>query len=118
MVAVRKPPIEFNISGAVPENLISGLIKEYGSDNVKIERDDLVDAMEMEWFKALEDEDTPGKNMRFYRKLAGMTQPVLAKKLGTTKQFISDMENERKPISKATAKELAKIFKVSVARFI
>lgn len=47
-----------------------------------------------------------------------LMQPVLAKKLGTTKQFISDMENERKPISKAKAKELAKIFKVSVARFI
>lgn len=86
--------------------------------NVKIERDDLVNAMDMEWFKALENEDTPGKNMRFYRKLAGMTQLVLAKKLGTTKQFISDMENGRKAISKATAKHLAEIFDVSVARFI
>ena len=118
LVAVRKPPIEFNIIGTIPEKLLSGLVNEYGADNVKVERDDLVNAMEMEWFKNLEVEDTPGKNMRFYRKLAGMTQPMLAEKLGTTKQFISDMENERKPISKATAKELSKIFNVSVARFI
>ena len=42
----------------------------------------------------------------------------LAKKLGTSKQFISDMENDRKPISRKTAKELAALFDVSVARFI
>ena len=56
--------------------------------------------------------------MRFYRKLAGMTQSVLAEKLCATKQFVYDMENGRKTISKATAKKLAKIFDVSVARFI
>ena len=48
----------------------------------------------------------------------GMTQPKLAKKLRTSKQFISDMENERKPISKRMAKELANLVDVSVARFI
>ena len=83
-----------------------------------VESDDYLNAMEMEWFKNLECGDTPGKNMRFYRKLAGMTQLVLAGRLGATKQFVSDMENGRKPISKATAKKLAKIFDVSVARFI
>ena len=118
MVHVRKHPIEFSITGTVPEKLRYGRVKEYGADNVRIERDDCVNAMEMEWFKNLEEEDTPGKNMRFYRKLAGMTQPILAEKLGTTKQFVSDMENGRKPISKATAKKLAGIFDVSVARFI
>lgn len=118
LVAVRKHPIEFDITGVVPEKLISGLKKEYGEENVRVERDDMVNAMDMEWFKNLESEDTPGKNLRFYRKLVGMTQPELAKKLGTSKQFISDMENDRKAISKKTAKELASIFDVSVARFI
>ena len=47
-----------------------------------------------------------------------LTQSMLAEKLGTSKQFISDMENGRKPISKKMAKELSKIFDVSVARFI
>ena len=96
LVAVRKHPIEFEIRGVIPEKLISGLRKEYGEANVRVERDDMVNAMEMEWFKDLESEDTPGKNLRFYRKLIGMTQPELAKKLGTSKQFISDMENGRK----------------------
>ncbi len=118
LVAVRKPPIDFSITGIIPEKLISGLRKEYGDENVRVDRDDMVNAMEMDWFKELESEDTPGKNMRFYRKLVGMTQIELAKKLGTSKQFISDMENDRKPISRKTAKELAALFDVSVARFI
>lgn len=118
LVAVRKPPIDFSITGIIPEKLISGLRKEYGDENVRVDRDDMVNAMEMDWFKELESEDTPGKNMRFYRKLVGMTQTELAKKLGTSKQFISDMENDRKPISRKTAKELAALFDVSVARFI
>ena len=118
LVAVRKPPIDFSITGIIPEKLISGLRKEYGDENVRVDRDDMVNAMEMDWFKELESEDTPGKNLRFYRKLVGMTQPELAKKLGTSKQFISDMENDRKPISRKTAKELAALFDVSVARFI
>lgn len=78
----------------------------------------MVNAMEMDWFKELESEDTLGKNLKFYRKLVGMTQPELAKKLGTSKQFISDMENDRKPINRETAKKLAALFDVSVARFI
>ena len=118
LVAVRKPPIDFSITGIIPEKLISGLRKEYGDENVRVDRDDMVSAMEMDWFKELESEDTPGKNLRFYRKLVGMTQTELAKKLGTSKQFISDMENDRKPISRKTAKELAALFDVSVARFI
>lgn len=118
LVAVRKPPIEFNVTGNIPESLLSGLIKEYGPDNVRVENSDCVNAMEMEWFKELEMEDTPAKNMRFYRKLSGMTQAVLAERIGASKQFVSDMENGRKSISKATAKKLAKIFDVSVSRFI
>ena len=118
LVAVRKPPIDFSITGIIPEKLISGLRKEYGDENVRVDRDDMVNAMEMDWFKELESEDTPGKNLRFYRKLVGMTQTELAQKLGTSKQFISDMENDRKPISRKTAKELAALFDVSVARFI
>ena len=54
----------------------------------------------------------------FYRKLNGLTQVELAEKLDTTKQFISNMENNRKPISRIMAKKLSKLFKVSAANFI
>ena len=48
----------------------------------------------------------------------GATQKELAEKLGMNKQHISDMERDRRSISKKTAKELAGIFKVSPVRFI
>ena len=118
LVAVKKPPIDFSITGVIPDSLITGLRREYGDENVMVERDDLVDATEMEWFKDIEKEMTPGKNLRFYRRLVGMTQPQLAEKLGTSKQHVSDMENDRKAISRKTAKELASIFHVSPVRFI
>lgn len=43
---------------------------------------------------------------------------ALGKMLGVEKQYVSDMEHERKEISKAMAKKLANIFNVSVSRFI
>ena len=47
-----------------------------------------------------------------------MTQTELGEKLGVSKQVVSDMEHERRAISRKMAKELSKIFDVSVERFI
>ena len=47
-----------------------------------------------------------------------MTQTELGQMLGVSKQVISDMEHERRAISRKTAKELSRIFSVSVDRFI
>ena len=118
LVVVRRPRTEFSLNGDIPRKLIQSLVSEYGPDNVKIEEDDMMNAEDMEWYREEAAKDTPGRALRFYRRLKGMTQPELAAVLGTTKQFISDMENERKPISRKTAKKLAALFHVSVARFI
>lgn len=72
----------------------------------------------MDWYKEEVAQDTPGRTLRFYRKLKGMTQPELAEMLGTTKQFISNLENDRKPISRLMAKKLSETFNVPAARFI
>ena len=60
----------------------------------------------MDWFKAEETKDTPSRALPFYRKLKGLTQPELTEMLGTTKQFISNIKNNRKPISKMLATKL------------
>ena len=94
---------------------------EYGKQDVSIidnDGDILLNPHDMELFKVAEATETPGKNLRFYRKLTKMTQLELAAKLGTSRQAISNMENEIRPISKKAAKELAKIFSVSVSNFI
>lgn len=78
----------------------------------------LIDPHKQDWFKKAEASDTPGRNMRMFRRFAKLTRYQLADKLGTTKQAISNMENGIRPISKKTAKELALIFKVSARNFM
>ena len=88
------------------------------TDNKETEIDDMMNVEDMEWYKEEAAKDTPGRTLRFYRKLKGMTQPELAAVLGTTKQFISNLENDRKPISRIMAKKLSGIFTIPASRFI
>ena len=83
-----------------------------------VDDDILLDPHEMAFFKEAEASETPGKNMRLYRRNVKMTQAQLAEKLGMSKQAISNMENGIRPISKQTAKELSSTFRVSVSNFI
>ena len=102
-------------------SFLDNLRKEFG-DSMKIIRQDedegWVNADDLDWYKEEIAKETPGSNLRFYRNLADMTQKELADKLGMTKQHISDMERDKRAISKATAKKLGSLFKVSPVRFI
>ena len=73
----------------------------------QIETDDMMNVEDMDWYKEEAAKDTPGRALRFYRKLKGLPQPELAEMLGTTKPFISNLENDRKPISRIMAKKLS-----------
>ena len=116
LVAVKKPPTEFIIKGNIPEKYLKLFIKDYG-DNVKVE-EDMVLATEMDWYKQIKEEETPGGNLKFYRKLHNLTQVKLAKKLLVSKQKISNMENGIVPISRKTAYKLSEIFGTPAGRFI
>lgn len=94
------------------------LKKHFGKYMIVGDDDDLVDFHDTEWFSEVEPELTPASNLAFYRKLENMTQTELGEKLGASKQVVSDMEHERRAISRKMAKELSKIFDVSVERFI
>ena len=54
----------------------------------------------------------------YNRSVIGMTQKELAEKLDMTKQHVSDMERDKRAISRKTAKLLGGIFRISPARFI
>ena len=110
---------DFRIEDTLSSTFLDQLKKEFG-DSLQIvkEDDDWIDARDMDWSKEDLEKETPGGNLRFYRKLVGMTQKDLADKLGMTKQHISDMERGKRSISKKTAKELAFIFRVSPVRFL
>ena len=122
LVVVNQPLInDFRIEGTLSSTFLDNLRKEFDDDMRIVKQDEdegWVNVDDLDWFKEAVAKETPGSNLRFYRKLVGMTQKELAEKLGVTKQHISDMENGRRAISKKTAKELAKLFKVSPARFI
>ena len=122
LVVVNQPLInDFRIEGTLSSTFLDNLRKEFGDSMKIIMQDDdegWVNVEDLDWFKEAVAKETPGSNLRFYRKLVGMTQKKLAEKLGMNKQHISDMENGRRAISKKTAKELGKLFKVSPARFI
>ncbi len=118
---VKTPHIKIDIKGEIPAKLLSVLREVYGKKVklVKDSDDELVDVFETDWFKDTDSKMFPGKNMRIYRELYKMTQEELGEKLGgISRQNISHMERGTRAISKQNAKELSKIFKVSVDRFI
>lgn len=118
LVVVKKPPIDFKIEGEIPADLLASLKSEYGK-NVHIEDDDAVmEVHDMSWYREMKEEETPGRTLRFYRKLVGMTQVQLAEVMGISKQFVSNMENGSKAISRNMALKLGKLFKVPAGRFI
>ena len=118
LVVVNQPHINnFTIQGTISDKDLKFLKNHFG-ESLTIKYDDLVDFHDTDWFKEAEPELTPASNLAFYRKLMKMTQAELGEKLGVSKQVISDMEHERRSISKKTAKELSKIFNVSADRFI
>ena len=84
----------------------------------QIESDDMMNVEDVDWYKEEAAKDTPGRALRFYRKLKGLTQPELAEMLETTKQLISNLENDRKSISRMMTKKLSEIFNASVSRFV
>ncbi|MCY4046830.1 MAG: helix-turn-helix transcriptional regulator [Candidatus Dadabacteria bacterium] len=55
--------------------------------------------------------DTPGYNLRVYRYRADLTQVALAKKAEIRQAHLSEMENNKRPIGKGSARKLGKILK-------
>lgn len=62
-----------------------------------------------------EEAATPGMKLRHYRELLGYSQPYLAKRLGVTTQFISNVERNTSPIPFALVPLLSKIFCCSIS---
>ncbi len=121
LAVVKTRHISVQIQGIIPPRLIDVLRDEYGERMhlVKEADDQLVDVFKTDWYKHTKARLTPGKRLRSYRQNLKLTQAALGKELGgIPKQFVSNMENDIRPISKKMALKLAGIFEVSVAKFI
>ena len=123
LAVVKKPHTKttlFEIKGNIPAGIMEYLHREFGQ-NVEIvdENEELVNIFDTHWYKAIKKTISPGDTLRIYRQNLGLTQTELGQKLGKfTRQKISDMENNKRSISKAVAKKLSEIFDVQVERFL
>ena len=109
-VAVKTPRIELKMKGDIPERVILFLEEEYGVSlrQTADDGEDVVNALETDWYKRTMAAMTPGKALRIYRENAGLTQAALGERMGgIPRQHISNMENGRRPIGKENAKRLA-----------
>lgn len=106
LAVVKKPRIRVS-ARVIPRPLIEFLRKNYGS--VEIDPNaDLTDGIP-ELVEARET-TSPGEAIYLDRDLRGMTQAELAKKLGVAVTVVSDLENNRRPVSRKMAVKLGEVF--------
>lgn len=123
LAVVKKPRTNstlFKIKGDIPPGVLEYLQREFGQDVELVEDDDeLLNIFETDWYKDIREAITPGDTLRIYRENFGLTQAELGQKLGKfARQKISDMEHNKRSISKDVAKKLSQLFDVPIDRFL
>ncbi len=104
----------------IPESAldrVKGVLSPYKVE--VLDDDELIEVAETAWYSLMKATIAPGEYMRAAREKIGWTQTELGQKLGNkTRHYISAMESGKRPISKAVALALAKLFGVSVEKFV
>ena len=120
---VKTPRIEIKITGEIPKKLLSVLEEEYG-EKIKLSEEEesdeeTVNIFETDWYREIKTSTKPGENLRIYLENHGLTQAKLGEMLGgIPRQHISNMERGTRAISLKTARKLAKLFRISVEKFV
>jgi DNA-binding XRE family transcriptional regulator len=114
--AVSRAGVILRFRPRTPARIIKHIEREYR--DYLIDDDELVVWNETELARKIDARLTPGKYLRHLREAQGLTQKDVADKTGHRPAYISDMENDRCPVSRKTARKLAEIFCVSPAVFI
>jgi len=117
----RTKKVRFKVDGDIPDNIINYLKHNFGK-NLEIldyPDDEYIDVFETEWYKERKKKMTPGKVLRIYRENAHLTQTALSAKIGiNSRQYISDLENNRRGISKELAKKISKVLKIPIYKLL
>jgi DNA-binding XRE family transcriptional regulator len=104
----KKPRTEF-LQVACPQGVYDEVLKMLEDFDCRVER--AIPAEELL-------DQTPGAMLRGGRYKESMTQVQLAEASGIPRRHISDMENNRRPIGKQTARKLAEVLKVDYRVFL
>jgi len=110
----------FKVKGDIPPGVLEYLQREFGQ-NVEVLEDDeeLLNIFDTDWYTDISEATTPGDALKIYRENFGLTQAELGHKLGKfTRQKISDMEHNKRSISKDVARKLSQLFDVPIDRFL
>jgi len=117
LVVEKARHIEVEIRGPGADSVL-GILRR-ALPTLEVSDDDAYEPVEgSDWFTALVAGVTPGTSLRVYRDNAGWTQAQLSEKTGIPIPHLSGMENDRRPIGKATAKKLAAAFGTDYRRFV
>ncbi len=121
LAVVKKPHTKqtlFEVKGEIPSSVLTYLEKTFGQDVEVVKEEEYLNIFETEWYQEMQQQITAGEVLRVYRENLGLTQAELAQKIGKlSPQKISDMEHNRRSISKEVARKLSQIFKAPVERF-
>lgn len=104
----KKPHIEV-LRVSCPHDVYADVLKMLENFDCQVER-----SIPAEEFM----DQTPGTMLRGARFKEDMTQVRLAEVSGIPRRHISDMENNRRPIGKQTARKLAEVLKVDYRVFL
>jgi len=117
LVVEKARHIEVEIRGPGAESVLA--ILKRALPTLETSDDDVYEPVEgSDWFAAMAAEVTPGASLRVYRDNAGWTQAQLSEKTGIPVPHLSGMENDKRPIGKATARKLADAFGTDFRRFM
>ena len=117
-VATKTRPISLTLRPGTPSRVLQDLRRRYSRYLVEHE-DKAVDFFKTDLHKKVSATMTPGLWVRHLREAHGLSQAHLGEKMGGVKASrISDWENNQRAVSKAAAKNLAKLFSVPVERFL
>ena len=110
LAVVKKPHIEIRAKH-IPAPLLHALHELYKPENVIVKEDDeLVRWEDTDLAKEIQERTSTGEAIFLDRDMRGMTQAQLAKKLGVAVTVVSDMENNRRAVSRKMAVKLADVF--------
>jgi len=113
-----KPGVILRFRPRTPSRIIKHIEQEYRDYLVDTDDDELVVFEETDLARTIDARMSPGKYLRNLREANGLTQQDVADRTGHRPAYVSDMENDRRAISRMTARKLAEMFNVSPALFI
>jgi HTH-type transcriptional regulator/antitoxin HigA len=113
-----RPGVILRFRPRTPSRIIKHIEQEYREYLVDADDDELVVFEETDLARKIDARMTPGKYLKNLREANGLTQQDIANKTGHRPAYVSDMENDRRAISRKTARKLAEVFGVSPALFI